>query len=331
MPVPQDHTRNAQSRGKGLWNPSLPAVLFAAAVASCLIGCDARGPQHRSQAQPLRVGIITPVPGLPTAGGYRDGFEKYAAGLPTLRLYWFRPTDGTPDALDDALRSARDAGVQALVAYVETPESAERVAAFSLPAATFGPIEASGAGCGHVYLDYPDAAEQLGRHLADLAPDARSYLLLHRESAGGWHERAYRRFVMQADLGRMRRLSQSDLGTSPLAEARDAVDALLADFPAAPLIVSLEPSPWIVGPARPLGDGRQFVTVGAVPALWPFLREGAALAIAGPLEPEAAETALRLACECLNDSHRHARLRTQSPEIVTRENLDDFISRYTGK
>lgn len=300
----------------------------------CVGACD-RAPADPREARKSgrhALAIVGPVASHPAARHYRSAVEAYQRQISSIQAAFHDPLTDSAESLEQALQAAIATRPSALVVYVGNAAMADAVTAAADLAAvavsTFGPVESSAARCGHVYIDYPAAAELLGRALTTIAGGGRSYLLLHRESAGGAQQRMFRRFIAEADRASLRRLDTVDLGQVSGPAARNAVDELLRQFPYATLVVTLDPSAWLEGPERAMPDGVRFATLGAFPELWPALRAGNAAALAGPWDGAAATEACKLAYEWVVGSRTSSHLRVIGSELVTKENLDEFEREY---
>lgn len=268
----------------------------------------------------------------PTAVSLQRGADTFARQRPNLRIQHRAPGDVSLDAFQRELIEIRALAPDGVIVYVATPELAsaadEAFRDSSIPLTTFGPVEGSEARCGHVFIDLADAAEKLAGALDDVAGDARSFGLVSSECRGGWHARAAKRFLAETRLHtQLRCLDRQECCESPMM-ARGLIDNIMRQYPAVPLLVTLEPSAWLEQPARPLPDGIRWATIGTMPELWPALVEGQAVALAGPVYPEISAAAVQAASDWLLSGRRAPAGRVFSSELVTRSNLESFRQRF---
>ena len=184
---------------------------------------------------------------------------------------------------------------------------------------------------GHVEEDIGGAAELLGLHLDQIAGDRKSYFLLHCQSKGRRGKYFYRQFIDKArDYHALTLLKEGDACDGK--QTADAlIRALFTEFPNAGFVVTLDSVIDQEGMmdalhARPA----PFATVGAAPALWPDLRSGKALALAGVNDGELGAAAAELVVAALTDSRQPGAFKLVESELITAETLPDFVQRYTA-
>ena len=96
-------------------------------------------------------------------------------------------------------------------------------------------------------------------------------------------------------------------------------------------VLPYSPEAWLArSPETLLNQENRFATLGAFPELWPHLRSGRALALAGPLDGEIGFAALELVSAALTGSREFGTERFIMPELVTPETLADFARRYAA-
>lgn len=181
---------------------------------------------------------------------------------------------------------------------------------------------------GEVEVNWPQAAELLGRELHRIAGTRRSYALVHEKSRGRPGRTLYDRFnaVAHRQHG-LSRLTEADLPGG--ADTGDVIAGVLLQFPNVGFVVTLTPTPWLGRNGRLLTDmQRPFATVGAFPALWPALRAGRALALAGPIDGDIGRAAAAIAVAGVTRSEPFGVYRGVPCELVGPATLDDFARHY---
>lgn len=248
-----------------------------------------------------------------------------------------RPTSDEPAAIgaaiDKALSSEPAAMVLAMPPNGLTVEDAARLRRLSGPLVVIGALPADVQASGSVDVDWAEGAALLAGALPQVAPDARSALLLHdrgvNEASAGRYERFVERLRVRAGL---RLLDQREWRAAG-PPAADLLSEMLGVFPHAGVIAVIagEPCEPIArrGEAgKPPAHGR-LVLLGAHPRRWKHLRDESVLALVGAIEPRLALDALELSIDLCNG--RAAGVRQLIPcELVTRGTLDDFARRYAA-
>ncbi|MEP0848505.1 MAG: hypothetical protein HRF50_16995 [Phycisphaerae bacterium] len=181
---------------------------------------------------------------------------------------------------------------------------------------------------GEVEVNWPQAAELLGQELHRIAGARRSYALIHEKSRSPRGRTLYDRFnaVAQRQHG-LSGLAEVDLHDE--ANPGVVIGGVLSRFPNVGFVVTLTAAPWLEDDGRLLRDAQpSFATVGAVPALWPAIRSGRALALAGPIDGDIGRAAAAVAVAGLTRSEPFGVYRGIACELVWPATLDDFSRRY---
>jgi ABC-type sugar transport system substrate-binding protein len=305
-------------------------------VMSAVIGCERPPAATGNVARPSQgrlIVLIGPAESSPQREGIWGGARRVLRKYPSLRLETVPLRDDSGAALSRAVRDALSDEPSAVCLYVSDPAAAHPAASEVVASGTI--LVTMGTPCGvagtygHVQVDLAAGAELLGDHLEEIAGGKQSYVLLHRHGASPVDTRCYERFMRKARS----RHGISLLEEQNIAESQQPASALLramfARFRYAGLAVTLDPTPWLRSPpAELLGRNARFATLGAVPALWPYLRSGEAAALAGPLDGEIGSLAVELALIGITESGKTGMVRTVQAELVTPGTLDDFARRY---
>jgi ABC-type sugar transport system substrate-binding protein len=302
-----------------------------------VIGCD-RQPAVPAGDKPPPPGqlivLIGPGPAGPEwpaiAGGARRFIEEQC---PSLRLETATPATGTAAALLRAVDESLSKDPRAICLYVTDPAAARP--AVSKIIASGAILVTMGVACdvagvfGHVQVDPTGAAELLGERLPEIAGGKRSYVLLHRRGATPVDTHCYERFMRKARSSYSITLLEEQNAAEAEQPATELLQAMFTRFRYAGLAVTLDPTPWLATPPAALpGDNARFATLGAAPALWPYLRSGAAAALVGPVDGEIGSRAAELALVGIADSGEAGLVRAVRNELVTPETLGDFARRY---
>lgn len=305
-------------------------------TAAVFMGCE-RTPATRGSDKPPShtdlIVLVGPPRSSPQWAGIAGGARRFVEKYPSLRLETTAPSDNTRAALRRAVREALSRKPRVICLYVADPRvarpAAEEIISDGTILVTMGSDSGARDVFGHVHVDLAGGAELLGAHLPQIAAGKRSYLLLHRHGTTPTDTHCYDRFMRKA---------RSQYGIT-LLEERNAGDAerppaellraMFARFRHAGLAVTLDYDPWLsTPPAELLGSNARFAALGAVPALWQYLRTGEAAALVGPLDGEIGSLAVGTALAAITESRKPGVVRFALSELVTRETLDDFASRY---
>lgn len=257
-------------------------------------------------------------------------FAERASPPPQVRL--FTPAASSPAALDatvsEALRIRPRAVVLATPAQGVGPAAASQLRNLTGPLVLLGPADPLLTPSARIDLDWAEAGRMLGGELRRLAPEARSFVLLHESSAGDQASGCRARFEEAVRIsGGLRMLDERDCSITG-GDCLDGLADLLRTFPNCGFVATLTPRPWLArGADELLADGHRFATVGAMPELWQRLRRRQALALVGGIEPAAAQAAIRMAVDlCCGEPGGVTQL--LPCEIVTLVNLAEFERRY---
>lgn len=310
-----------------------------------LTGCDRKPSRPKGGRVPpngsLMI-IIGPAVDDPTWPAIRGGAERFAATLPNLVFDYLAPADDDHAARKLLIDQCIERKPKAICLYVtgagvgSRPDDdpfatlADEIRQNNILLVTMGRRLGDGSRYyAHVGVDLAWAADAVGRNLAAIAVDKRSYLLLHQRDLSAESTRIYNRFTLAARRdATMTRLREQRAAPSA-AEQRRQLRELLAEFPYAGLIVTLTPRLWLEQPADTAFDSRnRFVTLSTAPSLWPRLRKGQAAALAGPLHGEIGYTAVSKAWSGLLAGEPIGRVELIPCELVMPHTLDDFAKRY---
>jgi ABC-type sugar transport system substrate-binding protein len=318
----------------GAWAAGLTYLLGSAS----LTGCE----QVPSSAQGARVGssealvyLVGPASSCPQWRAIKGGAARYAQRLPYMRMKSARPELDTPEALAATVARVLDEEPVAVCLYIVDPVTVRPVAKQILKntpiLVTMGaPLDETGV-FAHVNSPAVNAAELLGRNLPKYADGRRSYLLVHEKGKNPLATQCYRSFMAAASQHpSMSLLEQGNAAGSDLPPS-GLLTRMLDRFRRAGVVVTLNPEVWLAAsPEALLSEANRFATLGAFPELWPHLRSGRALALAGPLDGEIGFAALELVSAALTKSREFGTQRFIVPELVTAETLDDFARRYAA-
>lgn len=308
----------------------LPFVyLLAAAILS---GCE-RAPRSAGAARPAGglLVFVTPSPVEPLAAAIVGGAAKVIRDTPIAVYQTVQPEDATAEALRRALRTALDRQPSVLAVWFPCDGSADAAAdvlqASTVLLVTAGSLPAALTPRAHVSIEWVEGAELLGRSLPQLAPEKRSYLLLHEDGRDAWRSQVYGRFAAEARLHFNLTLLE---GRAALRDdARTLLGELVAKYPNAGLLVSLTDSPWSnTGGALETPGSSPLAVLSAAPAMWPLLRSGEAVGLVGPVAGDVGRQVGALLLGALVGDVAPGTVRHVPCELVTRESLDGFTERY---
>lgn len=286
--------------------------------------------------------VIGPSAADPIWLAIRGGAKRFAATVPHLVFDYVAPADDEHAARKLLIDQCITLKPKAICLYVtdagggSEPEHdpfaplADEIRRSDILLVTMG--RRLGAGSryyAHVGVDLASAADAVGRNLAEIAVDKRSYLLLHQRDLSAESTRIYNRFTLAArhDATMTKLREQRAAPSAP--EQRRQLREMLAEFPNAGLIVTLTSRLWLEQPADTALDSRnRFVTLSTAPSLWRRLRKGEAAALAGPLHGEIGYMAASKAWTGLLAGEPLGRVELIPCELVTADTLDDFAKRY---
>ena len=315
-----------------LSSPQAVAHLAAAGLLLAASGCR----EHSRQADRLICGGTISFIG-PSGGGTRwDVIKAHArqavSVFETLRFEAALPPEAGPTGRATAFRQAVADG--AVAVCVMTPDTRSDDALLKAAGELGVPLVTVGAGpyrtpaFGHVEIAWADGAADLGRRLTETLHDHRSYAVMHHADGPPVVAECYNRFMQFARRQRMLSLLADITVAREPGEARAEVGRLFAKFPNLAVVVTLDENIWTPAALEQLPPAARIVTLGASPELWPLLESGRANALCGPVDAEVGQAAMELAFAALTESSRSGALRVIPCEIVTRDNLDDFVRRY---
>ncbi len=304
-----------------------------------------RGGARRCGEQTPNLVVETVVPEAATAAAYQRLIEQVLSRPPVAVCLYVPPS---PPAGDDDERSRtarRDANADRAQNESAASQPAASQPVASQPAAaafaalardiqtrgvllvTMGEELPPGVAFGHVGVDWPGGAELLGRRLKAIAPDRSSYVLLHKRGVSALGTECYDRFNLTASRELMTRLTDR-IAAGQGSRQREQIRAMLSEFPAAGLVVTLTPEPWLEGEAERLPPENAIATLSAVPPLWGKLSSGEAAALVGPLDGEVGFAAVELAWQGLMGAEPAGRRRLIPCELVTPDARLEFERRY---
>jgi len=281
----------------------------------------------------MRIAFIAPPDARRIWPMIMGGARRTAEDLP-VRLIDIDPTLVKNQArLDSMVQECIDRRVDGVVLFVDAPDArrdaAQRLLQAGLVLVTVGTRLDLPSIAAHIDIHWTGAAESLGAHLRDFLGNRRTYILVHDRSALPYGRECYERFDrLSAREHTLTRLTEVDLlGTRRLAPER--IRPALRQFRHVALVVSLTPVPWYAEPPDVLlGPDVRFATIGTAPVLWRWLRNGKAVALAGPLHGQIGEAALRSVVEAVMSDRHQGRDRIVDTVLVTPDSLDEFARRY---
>jgi ABC-type sugar transport system substrate-binding protein len=279
--------------------------------------------------------LIGPAGSSPQWAGIAGGARRFVAGYPPLTLETMAPADNTSAALSQVVREALAKGPKAICLYVSDPDAA-RPAARQITRrgrilVTMGVGGAVPDAFGHVSVACAGGAELLGERLEDIAGGKHSYVLLHRHGATNNDTHCYERFMLKARSSHGMTLLDERNAAESEQSPTELLREMFARFQHAGLAVTLDPRTWLsTPPDKLLGSNARFVTLGAPPVLWQYLRSGEAAALVGPLDGEIGSLAAEMAVMGITESQKPGQVRIVQMEVVKAETLGDFASRYAA-
>ncbi len=322
----------------------LPAVLLVIALAGCEKASQPPAGDGDGVHTILVVGRRGDDPQWP---GICGGAERFGVDVGMVDVRISLPDGSTWDAYRACVEQGVADGADAICLQVTPADLAEPdelsrvidvVARLQLALVTMGQSANDPRVYGEVRVDRAAGAELLAQRLDEVAAGRQSYLLVADPDANPVANATYQRFAhvarRQVDLHLLR---ESKAGRQ-LGTPRDQIEELLALFPNAGLIVTLDPEPWITAPdgwlqkVRGLNSRFRFVTLSTVPDLWHHLgtaaAPGNAAALIGPIDGEIGYQACRLALRGLLTQRETSPIEWIPNELVTPTTLDDFAERY---
>lgn len=307
-------------------------------LVAAIMGCERSSPIPESGTIPSEgdlIVLIGPARPNPRWVGIAGGARLFMESYPQLRLKAAAPSDNSAQTLSRIIDAVLTDNPSAICLFVRDPVVARptinRILAQATILVTMG-VDSDVPGVfGHVHVNTPGGAELLAEHLTEIAGGKRSYVLLHRHGTTPTGTRCYERFMrrMRARPG-LTLLEERNAGRAEQPPT-ELVRAMFARFRHAGLAVTLDPGPWLSAPpAELLGSEARFATLGATPALWPYLRSGQAAALVGSLDGEIGSLAVELALAGITERFEPGQVRIVDSELVTPETLDDFARRYAA-
>lgn len=302
-------------------------------------------------ARGLRAVVIGPGPDHPQWPGICGGAERYARDVPAISVRCITSPDASGRAVVQTLAEAAAEKPAALCLFVtEVVQShADEIAATLAGSGFAGTLVVTmGArlpqvsAYGHVGIDWAGGAETLAAQAPRLVPERRSFLLLHSDGTNAEETDCYQRFrsasrrVESESWILLRELNSVSCAEAPTA----CVDELMALFPHAGAIISLDPAAWQHAPREWERDlarrypHLRFMTLSAAPVLWHWLgtpsAPGLAAALLGPLDGDLGYAAVQMAVEGRLGGKSNASPRYLACEVVTPATLPAFARRYAA-
>lgn len=305
-------------------------------LAAWVTGC--RDEAGASAARKFRGGgslviVIGPSQTHPQWPGIRGGAEKAASEIPYARFDFIAPPTGTERDLTRLVVASIAREPFAICLYVvddaTARPAAKKIVDQGILLVTMGAELSELQVYAAVRINYPAAAEKLGRILLKAADGKRSYLLLHESGRDPVATDCYNRFRAQAaNQYSLSLLEQRNAADSPLAPAA-LIREMTTTFRHAGLMVTLDPAPWFTHRPRDLlGANTRFATLAATPNLWPSLQNGTAAALVGPLDGVVGSTAIDMITDALTGADARSAPRLIECEVVLPEDLAAFARRY---
>ena len=312
--------------------------LIAAQLLICTLitGCGKQPPpplKGRTLAAGTRVLFIAPPPADPRAAAIVSGAQRQVRDADVLILECARTGGDTTTA--EALAAKIDARPSAICIFDDgsptTSTLIKRAVTHADVVVTIGDFNDFDTGSGvygHVSTDLPATIELLAKSIPQLAAERRSFVLAYPGPRDGPLPERFRSAIGSATEPRLLSESAFDAGDRG---ASASIRRLVDLFPNTSLVVTLAPAPWLESPPELLlAPNQAFATVGSSPQLWRALREGRAIALAGPLDGDVGATAIQLAIMGLTAAQPGPVFRAVKCELVTEKTLYDFASRYAA-
>ncbi len=315
--------------------PHLVMALIAVVSLTAGLGCKRDAHVGHLPARRALVVLISRSAGDPQwpaiVGGARRTLERY----PYLDMKTLTPALGERVTTAELVRRAIGMEATAIAMWVRDEDANDiplgEIEQAGAMLVTVGEPARSLQRAAHVQVDWAGGAELLGRELPDIADGKRSCVLLHSQGRNSIATACYQRFVTAVrDRINFHILMEKNTLESEAAPTV-LVRQMLKTFRHAGLVVTLEPNVWIGrNPPPELPSGTRFATLGAVPALWPRVLDGEALALAGTVDGEIGEAVIELIAAQSTAEGVPRLYRVIEPELVTRENLLEFARRYAA-
>ena len=295
----------------------------------------------------LRISLLGPATEHPQWPGICGGARRYMAGTPTVHVECFTPPDRTAESRRDTVAEILATRPHAICLFVSEHDALhpgqlrntiDLIARQDMLLVTIGTDYQDQRVYGHVGTDWPRGAGHLAENLRQIAAGRKSYLLLHEDGLSPLATSCYRYFsgvVKHQDditLLQKRNAAEGDRSSAEL------VEEMLALFPHAGIVVTLDPGVWLN--AAPEWDEHlrqfnrhfRFATLSTAPQLWSQVgtpaAPGEAAALVGPLDGDIGYAAVAMVVRAML-SEREASPRQLIPcEIVTPDTLLDFARRY---
>jgi hypothetical protein len=325
-------------------------VLTQMLFCTVFIGCEpppSRLPPKHDATTKRVVAVAAAVPPSGRWPAIVAGARHYAADIGTLDVV--EVIGGDPNAHVDPglIEEVVAAGGEALCLFVAARDIAHRqdlIAAVELAHEQNLPIVVMGHRVDHplvygqVCADWPQGAEQLADALPEIT-SRRSFVLLHHDGRDELATRCYRRFKTEADtladMHLLKQVNQAQQKAASTATAR----SLVALFPNAGLVVTLDDALWMHSERgwftklRAINPHVQYVALSSAPQLWRDLgtpgAPGVCAALVGPVEGRLGYEAVRIAWRPLiAEREPDGVLRFIDCELITPETLPDFAHRY---
>lgn len=333
--------------GRRLISGAAGARMLYPFVVTLVMGCDRNdggAPVHARTLRGALIAVIGPGEGHPQWPGMRGGAERFVAGNPSLRLLCTAPRDQQGESLGAAVERVLAEQPAVVCLWVNDPDAAApsvaRITSHQTLLVTMGTRGTGDYVSAHVGVDWPGAAQVLGRGLTEFAAGRRSYVLVHEDGRDAVATACYQRFAAAAERQYDVTLLEAVRTGGDARAAVTAVEELLGRFSHAGLVVTLNPDVWLTARAgwdrelRTRNADFRFATLSAAPVLWTRLgtsaAPGDAAALVGPLDGEIGYAAVELASRLLLSTERSATERVVSCELVTPTTLADFAQRYTA-
>lgn len=315
-----------------------------------LAACEDAGNEKLPAANTRKVTLVAfigPGDAHPRWAGLKGGVERLLSGIGTIQPTYYALAETTPDAARQVVSDALTDNPSVVCVFIPNAECAH--AAFAALAESS--LLTIAVDCdpgdvsvyGRVTVDWPDAAEELGKALPDLTGEGSTYLLVHNRFASTVDNGLYERFQRGAEraahaVRALREVPRSAEDAAQPDAQRKLVTDIVGLFPNAALLVTLDPEVWLTRSAGWFDDllaqnpRLRIATLSTAPSLWPLLgapaRPGPFAALVGPLDGDVGYAAAKIALDTLV-ARRDVQTRRSVPcEIVTPATLADFAQRY---
>lgn len=320
-----------------------PFIRFLAYSLTLLLLTGCRPPEtgpsvRRSALEGARIVFIGPSRDDPQWPGIVGGAGRYLSNYPMLNVEYQSPPDNRAESYLSTVRTIASQQPRLIVLVHREKhvlgQAARTVIEAHVSVVTVGDRTDVLGVFAHVQEDTAGACDLLGRNLSIIAGDWKSYLLVHCRGSGRSGAYHYERYMSKArdfrGIALLREIDaceQSAQTVNPV----DSIQAAIEMFPNVGFIVLLDAVVWQPGVLESLLQRKtRIVMCGTAPPLWPYLKSGDALALAGVNDGELGSAAAELAVAALTESRKPGTYKVVDSVLVTAATLPDFMQSYTA-